>query len=505
MIRINQNIVRGILLISYIGVITLILFGISSLYSYLNTGANRSKMLHTEIKKIDQYLPKIEWSPLNNEGRPMDEQTLNALENDYLDAWYVKHVALKTNTTNGIDDYYTDHARKNLFNFVALNISKKTSIESTTLEHNPTLEFFSEDGQLIVITDRDVIEYKRIYENETIILETTEKSTYKIILLLEDGFWRIRHIVKEKSKPYIKKTTPALNTTTVINGINYYPQASPWDMYGDKFDIKIISKDFKIIKDSGLNSVRIFVPYEDFGKANINTEKLKKLIQVLDCAETQKLKVVVTLFDFYGDYSVLNWTLNLYHASTLVTALKDHNALLAWDIKNEPNLDFKSRGKEQVISWLNVTIDLVKSIDKKHPITIGWSNIESATILNEKLDLISFHYYKDLKDLEALYVQLQTQIPNKPIAITEFGLSSYKGLWNPVGHSEQDQANYHQKAQNLFYKNNIQAMSWTLYDFSEIPKEVVGRLPWRKRAQECFGFINQNGETKSAFIYISKK
>ena len=50
-------------------------------------------------------------------------------------------------------------------------------------------------------------------------------------------------------------------------------------MYGDKFDTKIISNDFKIIKDSGLNSIRIFVPYRDFGKTNIKLEKLNKLKQ----------------------------------------------------------------------------------------------------------------------------------------------------------------------------------------------------------------------------------
>jgi hypothetical protein len=48
-------------------------------------------------------------------------------------------------------------------------------------------------------------------------------------------------------------------------------------------------------------------------------------------------------------------------------------------------------------------------------------------------------------------------------------------------------------------------MSWTLYDFSKVPKEVVGRLPWRKQTQEHFGFINQKGETKPAFKYISTK
>lgn len=505
MIGINRNILRVVLMASYMAIIALVVFGISSLYSYLNTGADRSSILHTEIKKIDHYLPKIVWAPLKNEGRPMDAQTLNTIENDYLDAWYVKHLAYKTNKTEGIDDYYTESARENIFNIIEHNTAENITIEGTTLEHHPTLEFFSEDGQLVVITDKDVVDYKRIYENENSILEITEKSTYKIILLLEDGFWRIRHIVKVHSEIHNTELVSSSNEITPLKGINYYPQAAPWDLFGDAFDLDILLEDFKLIKDAELNSIRIFVPYADFDKANVNTEKLKKLIQVLDLAETQGLKVVLTLFDFYGDYSVLDWTLNQRHAETIVTTLKSHNALLAWDVKNEPNLDFKSRGQKHVIAWLDHMIDLVKSIDQEHPITIGWSDAESATILKDKLDLITFHYYEDLDDLEKTYQDLKQEIPNKPIAITEFGMSSYRGFWNPFGHSEKNQAAYYKQAQNIFNDNALSFMSWTLYDFTEIPKEVVGRLPWRKRVQEHFGFINQNGETKPAFKYISRQ
>lgn len=500
---INKNILRGLILLSYIGVIALIIFGISSLFSYLNTGADRSSMLHTEIKKIDQYLPKLEWAPLENEGRPMDLQTLNGIQNDFLDAWYVKHVAYKTNLPKGIEDYYTENARQNIFNTIKQNKLEHISIEETTLQHNLTLEFFSEDGQLIVITDKDVIEYKRVYENKDILIETTEISTYKITLLLEDGFWRIRHLTKTESKKHIPEVLPAKEQITEIKGINYYPQASPWDMYGDKFSTDTIAKDFKIIKNLGLTSIRIFVPYEDFGQANVKSDRLNKLVQVLDLAEAAQLKVMVTLFDFYGDYSVLNWTLNQEHARRIVSTLKNHNALLAWDIKNEPNLDFDSRGKVNVLSWLNSMTEVVKSIDTTHPITIGWSNIESAILLKDKLDLISFHYYEDLNLLEEQYKALKLEIPGKSIAITEFGLSSYKGLWNPFGNTEDDQSTYYQTAQSIFKSEKIGFMSWTLYDFTEIPKEVVGRLPWRKRAQEHFGFINKNGETKPALKYIT--
>ena len=219
-------------------------------------------------------------------------------------------------------------------------------------------------GNLAVITDRDVVEYKRVFKAEKLVLETTETSTYKMVFLLEDGFWRIRHLVKENSKPYEAQTAKIETDSLIIKGINYYPKATPWNMFGDAFAKDTIANDFKIIKDAGLNSVRIFVQYDDFGKADVNPKKLEKLKQTLDAAEENNLKVVLTLFDFYGDYSVMNWTLNQRHAETIVSTFKDHKAIIAWDIKNEPNLDFESRGKDMVIAWLDNMIDLVKSVDK---------------------------------------------------------------------------------------------------------------------------------------------
>ncbi|MCK8479339.1 glycoside hydrolase family 2 TIM barrel-domain containing protein [Psychroserpens algicola] len=504
MVNLNRTIIRTVLIVSYILIISLVVYAISALFGYLNTGADRSTILHTELKKIEQYKPKVIWMPLTNEGRPIDNESLKAIETDYLDAWYVKQVAYKTNTTAGINDYYTDNARKNIFDFITLNSNENISIESTTLEHHPKLEFFSEDGQLAVITDNDVIEYKRVYKDNKLVIETNEISTYKVVLLLEDGFWRIRHLIKESTEDYIVELHQIATNHLNIKGINYYPQATPWDMFGDSFSKDTITKDFKIIKEAGLNSIRLFVQYDDFGKANVNKEKLDKLKLTLDAAETINLGVVITLFDFYGNYDVLDWTLNMRHAETIVSELKNHKAIIAWDIKNEPNLDFETRGKVKVIAWLEHMIAHVKSIDKVHPITIGWSNTQSASLLNEQVDFISFHYYEDLDKLGTSLEALKNEIPNKTLLMGEFGLSSYDGIWKPFGDSEKDQANYHKKAQDIIAQHNLQYLSWTLYDFTEIPKEVVGGLPWRKNAQKHFGFIDKNGAKKPAFTYISK-
>ncbi len=69
MMRINKHILRSVLILSYIVIIAFMVFGVSSLFSYLNTGADRSKMLHTEIKKIEQYLPKVNWRHLKKGGK----------------------------------------------------------------------------------------------------------------------------------------------------------------------------------------------------------------------------------------------------------------------------------------------------------------------------------------------------------------------------------------------------------------------------------------------------
>jgi hypothetical protein len=193
----------------------------------------------------------------------------------------------------------------------------------------------------------------------------------------------------------------------------------------------------------------------------------------------------------------------MHHAKTIISGLKDHKAIIAWDIKNEPNLDFDSRGKVNVISWLDNMIDLVKSIDPNHAVTIGWSNVQSASILKDKVDFISFHYYESLDNLDTSIKKLKKQTSNKPIVMGEFGISSYKGFWKPLGSSDIKQAKYHEKVQKIIAENDLQFISWTLYDFVNIPKEVVGSLPWRKNIQKKYGFIDGNGTKKAAFKYIS--
>ena len=163
--KINKNLYRAILIVSFLAANALILFGLSSVFAYLNTGADRSTMLHTEIKSSRMYLPEITWDTTSYEGRPMESQNLKEIERDYLNSWYVKNLALSTNKRYGIADYYTDSSRVNIYNSIAYNAKNDLHFTSTTTNHEPKLLFYSADGQLVVFEDQNVIEFSESYEN----------------------------------------------------------------------------------------------------------------------------------------------------------------------------------------------------------------------------------------------------------------------------------------------------------------------------------------------------
>lgn len=505
MISRSKNLYRALLLTSFLVVNGAIIYGIAAGWSFLNTGADRSTMLHLSGTLEEAYFPQVTWDLDQQEGRPMELQTLSELERDYRNAWYVRSLGLLNNDRFGLDDYFTKDAREKLFRQLDLNIAAQITVKSTTLKHNPQLDFYSLDGKLVVLTDHNVEGYRQIFREGSLIYEGRTQESFQVILLLEDGFWRIRQLVKIPNK--IQSAAVPAQEFSLDNymGINYYPKGQPWELFGENFDPTSIEEDFVTLAKAGFNSVRIFVPYEDFGNAQVPELALGQLRKVLDLAQIQQLQVLVTLFDFYGNYDILDWTRTYRHAETVVNALKDHPALLGWDLKNEPDLDFENRGKENVLNWLGILSENMRTWDPHHPLTIGWSTPEAAVHLKEEVDFISFHYYGEPEALEARYRDLKEVAGDKPLVLEEFGKSSYSGFWNVFSGSEDKQANYLKELQSFIAEEELSSFLWTLHDFDQVPNRVVGRLPWRKAYQRHFGILGTAGNPKAAFEIVADK
>lgn len=507
--KLTKTIYRILLIVSFFAINILIVSGISAVLSYLNTGADKSSMLHLEMPMDKVYAPKVTWGNTDNPGRPMEEPSLKEIERDYLNAWHVRNIAYKKNDRYGVADFYTDSARARIYELIDLNIKSDNWSKATTLEHFIDLDFYSEDGTLVVFTDSEVEKYQEMYQGESLVIKQKDTASYQVMMLLEDGFWRIRHlnqiervgIVKTESKRDIGSL---LNEVNNLKGINYYPQKTPWDTFGKNFNDSIINNDFAIINKMGLNTIRIFVQYEDFGKADVKVEKLDRLKKTLDLALENKLKVMVTLFDFYGDYDVSNWSLTQRHAETIVTTLKDHPALLGWDIKNEPDLDFDSRGQQAVLNWLAEMSTKIKKWDPQHLVTIGWSSPEAAIHLANEVDYVSYHYYRGPEEFLSAHNQLKTTISNKPLVLQEYGYSSYDGFWNLYLGSDEKQVDYYTTMQQQLAEAQVPFIFWTLYDFEKVPTAVAGSLPWRTRKQHHFGCIDLDGNRKEVFELLKQ-
>lgn len=509
--KLNKTLYRTIIIVTFVAVNALILSGIGSALAFLNTGADRTSMLHLEVPMDEVYRPNLKWIDLNNPGRPMEQQTLGEITNDYMNAWHVRNIAFKKNDYYGIEDFYTDSARVRLYNNIDLNIKNNNWYKRTTLNHQSDLDFYSEDGTMVVFKDYNVEEYQEIYEGEQLLLKEKDTTSYHVMMLLEDGFWRIRHLneienIIDTTKVAQRNVASKIKKIEQLKGINYYPKDSPWDTFGKRFNDTIIRQDFKIIQEMGLSAIRVFIQYEDFGKSMVGYKKMNLLKKVLDAAEQNNLDVIITLFDFYGDYDVSNWTLTHRHAEAIINAVKDHPALLAWDIKNEPDLDFDSRGKLRVLGWLEQMIENIKKWDRNHPVTIGWSSPEAAVELADKVDFVSYHYYREASKYQQAHNKLRAEVPTKPKLLQEYGMSSYKGLWNLYrGADEQGQLEYYIEMQDILAQENIPYMFWTLYDFKKVPSSVAGSLPWKTKKQHFFGCLDSLGNKKPAYTILSNK
>ena len=111
------------------------------------------------------------------------------------------------------------------------------------------------------------------------------------------------------------------------------------------------------------------------------------------------------------------------------------------------------------------------------------SNINASTILEDEVDLVSFHYYEDISLFKDKLAILE-KATHKPLVMQEFGMSSNRGFWSWFGNSQDKQAEYHKKMQAIFKEKQLAFLSWTLYDFPNVPNTVAGKWPWIKNKQK---------------------
>jgi endo-1,4-beta-mannosidase len=191
-------------------------------------------------------------------------------------------------------------------------------------------------------------------------------------------------------------------------GINYWPIRSAMAMWRH-LDATEVAEDFARIAGAGFDCVRVFLLWEDFQpeRDEVSTERLEDLVAVADAAQAAGLSLMPTLFT--GHMSGANWVptwaldrsrpcgrfrtiaggravmagiRNWYDdddlgqaqvqlAREVAAALRDHPALWAWYLGNEPSNCVLPPTSEHAARWLSTMAQALRGESPGVPVTIG--------------------------------------------------------------------------------------------------------------------------------------
>lgn len=195
-----------------------------------------------------------------------------------------------------------------------------------------------------------------------------------------------------------------------VLGVNYWPRRKAMYWWSD-FDADEVREEFSIIRDVGMNLVRIFLLWDDWQPTpdQVNPAALDNLAIVADAAAERGLSLDVTFFT--GHMSGPNWSprwllqpdrpmppgvhqvvsggkvVNCGYRNpyvdatalaaaerllqTVITHLKDHPGIGLWNLGNEPDLFAWPPTAKDGRDWARRLTQLIHRLDPAHPVTCG--------------------------------------------------------------------------------------------------------------------------------------
>ena len=220
--------------------------------------------------------------------------------------------------------------------------------------------------------------------------------------------------------------------------------------------------------------------------------------EVLDEALALGLTVVMCIeiiperkgFDYDDEEAVRK---QFEYARGEVMKYKDHPALLAWMIGNEPNLFFEN---PKVFDAINDIASMIDEVDPNHPTTTALAGFsgELADLIETRapaLDFLSIQMYGDIVNLPR-YIEVSGF--TKPYMVTEWGSI---GHWE-VGKTSWDapiEQNSTDKADN--YLNSYQIA------IASNPQQIVGNYVFlwgqkQERTPTWYGMFLEEGQSTAA-------
>jgi endo-1,4-beta-mannosidase len=212
-------------------------------------------------------------------------------------------------------------------------------------------------------------------------------------------------------------------------GINYYPSGKMWQDFWNRYDKSEIENDFRVMKSLDIRPVRVFLHQANFEEAKTRGKAIDNLEHLIATAEKFDNRLIITAFDWARPYTEeidVAKPSARFNVGLLDLIKKNHTrrGIFAWDIKNEPDHDFKYDGKEVVLSWLSGATAVINGRFPGADTTIGWLHLLPEVAVNEKLTFLSFHHFPEQGDLARRIEEFRKFYPRKDLVLEEIGYST---------------------------------------------------------------------------------
>ncbi|QGA55358.1 DUF4434 domain-containing protein [Sulfolobus sp. E5-1-F] len=298
----------------------------------------------------------------------------------------------------------------------------------------------------------------------------------------------------------------------LILGFNYWPRISNIKMWS-KFEIEEIRRDFELMSQLGINTIRAFILDEDCAdqQGNLKQDCKGKIERFLEEAEKHSIKVLLTLI--VGHMSGKNWNIPWDSDNTIydkieqtkrfiedvVNSFKRSNAIMGWVLTNEISLVKVPENDNVFFKWLKELYSYIKGIDDQHVVSVG-DNVSpfSHNFLKPEnvkgiVDYASPHIY--LYDQDPIRHSFQyfmileyDRSSGLPVILEEFGFPT--SLYSEESHA---------KFIGLILRGALVygADGALIWCFSDFPRESDEPYLWEPH-ELTFGVIRQDGSEKIA-------
>ncbi len=330
-----------------------------------------------------------------------------------------------------------------------------------------------------------------------------------------------------------------------------------------RYDPAGTRNDFRRIASAGLDTVRVFLRWEDIQPTarDIDARVLANLVDAADAALETGVELIVTLFtghmsgvnyipgwatggtggdrrfrivsagavapratgmrNWYGDPEVVAAQARL--AAATAHALRGHPAVWAWDLGNENSNCTIPPDQESAQRWLEVMTGTLRAGDPGRPITIGihMEDLEDDRLIGPAeaarwCDVVCMHGYPIYADWASgptdphvvPFLALVTGwlAGGAPILFEEFGLptSSAGGAAHPMLVDETDAAEYTAAVlDNLLDVGCIGALLWCFTDYAPT---LHDHPPFDEAVHErTFGLWRADGSPKPAVAALTAR